>query len=213
MQKRPTLRPWAPRVLAAAVTFVVVTGVWMRAIEATRTRESVELTSGYFEFRSQETAVPNLSPRAGTVIAGDQEFVNFSAIEEGLTPLSGYWVELSAYVDNSDWDRRIAFDGYLRGLGREAFIAEQTRLLREGAWGPWARSEIERQRRLQSRETFFDQIVADPQSAIENYHVNYIALRPGESPPQFIRTKWSFPEAGHYWQVWARENSRSGVSN
>src|SRR5208282_6069032 len=212
LQERPALRPWAPRALAAAVTFAVGTGIWMRTVEATRTWESVDLTSNYLKFRSQEKAAQDHSLQAGTVIGGDSEYVNLSAIEEGLIPLSGYWVEDSAYVDNSDWDRRVAIDGYLRGLARDAFIEEQSRILEKTRRG-WASSQAEKQRRLLNREAFFDQAVADPQTAIDYYHVNYVALRPGESPPQYIRVKWSILEAGPYWQVWAREISRPTVTN
>jgi len=89
---------------------------------------------------------------------------------------------------------------------------EQTSIL-EKTRRSWARSQAERQARLQSRETFFDPAVADPQSAIDYYHVNYVALRPGEFPPQYIRANWSMLETGPYWQVWARDPSRPTANN
>jgi len=45
LRERPALRPWAPRALAAAVAFAVISGIWMRTVEVTRTRDSVDLAS------------------------------------------------------------------------------------------------------------------------------------------------------------------------
>ena len=86
------------------------------------------------------------------MIGGDEQFVDFAVIVENERPAMAYAVYLSPSIDNTEWEQRIALNGYLLGLDRASFKAEQVSRLtpppKAYQWGPWARDPAERARRI-----------------------------------------------------------------
>jgi hypothetical protein len=181
-------------------------GLWLRAVEAKRTRESVGFTATYGQYREQQTRfVPTrIAPHA--VVAGDKDFVDLATILDDVHPLNHYAVVVSPWVSNSEWDYRIALNGFLRGLDRQAFAQEEKNTLATWVWGPEARDPQRRAERLADRLKGYDRIAADPVVAIERFKVKYVALRkPDERPPQYLQSGWHEIEDGPCWEVWERE--------
>ncbi len=120
----------------ALTSLYLTTGIWLRFVEVTQTKESVQLTSNYHKYNHQRFAQSSVKLEPRSVVAGEQEFVEFAVMTENQRPLSGYTVNLSPAVDNAEWDERIALNDYLQGLNCSTFIAKQELDLKTTSWGP-----------------------------------------------------------------------------
>lgn len=200
----PRLSVWA---LVAVCSLHLTAGVWMRAMEATKTRQPIEILANYRRYRDQRFGpqATGLAPNA--VVAGEKGFVDLAVILENQRPLDHHSVVFSPSVDNAEWDARIALNGYLRGLNRLAFEGEQRAVLEAGVWGPWARDPVRRAEQLVNRIASYDAILADPSAALKRFGVRYVALPTGQTSPAYLNTSWSRLEAGPSWQVWERTNN------
>jgi hypothetical protein len=199
-----SLKRLAPVALALFVVFYAITGLWLRAVEAARTRQSVEFTATYGRYRQQQNTTPSqFAPNA--VITGDKDFMNVAAIVNNLRPLDHYAVVMSPSLDNAAWDARVALNGFMLGLNREAFAASQRKLIGDYVWGQEARDPARRAARLESRLGIYDQIAANPGAALDHFRVKYVALPKDAVPPSYLNSNWQRLTDGPYWQVWERE--------
>ncbi len=194
----------APFVIGAFLTAHLGTGLWLRVVEAGKTKESVEFTTTYAKYHEEHISSHfQFAPNA--VIAGNKEFIDFAIIVDNLHPLDHYAVAVSPSIDNLEWDSRIALNGFLLGLDRETFVGRQSAALGSTIWGLEARDPVRRAERLADRVSKYDQIVADPGPALARFQVKYVALRKADGPPHYLQSGWRRLADGPYWQVWERE--------
>jgi hypothetical protein len=192
--------------LGLIIVVHLTAGLWLRAVEAKQTQESVGFTTDYLEYREQQTRFARIGMAPHAVIAGDKDFVDLATILNDAHPLNHYAVVMSPWVNNSEWDYRIALNGFLRGLDRQAFVQEEKNTLATWVWGPEARDPERRAEQLADRLKGYDRIAANPAVAIERFKVKYVALRKSNEPsPQYLRSGWREIEDGRYWEVWERE--------
>ena len=126
-----------PSAVLACTLATVAVGLWLRAEEALRTREVVEILQTYREYRAQRLtpSAPELSGNA--VVAGDSRFLELAAVLENQRPLAGYIAYLSPSVNDHELDERIALNACLLGLSHAAFAADQRRVLDSSIWSAW----------------------------------------------------------------------------
>jgi hypothetical protein len=180
-------------------------GLWLREQEATRTQQSVQLTEAANDYVSQRLSFSYDSLAPNAVVAGDSTPVSLSAIRDGLRPLAGYLCELSAYIDDNEWDRRTALNQFLLGQSVGEFAATQKATLEAATQrGPWARSSIARNARFEDRMRAFAEISADPDAAFVSAKVRYVILMAERRAPHYVSSGWREIEAGPYCQIWER---------
>jgi hypothetical protein len=186
----------------ALISLYLTTGFWLRSVEVTQTKESVQLTTNYHKYSNQRFNQLNVSLEPRSVIAGEQQFVEFAVMTENQRPLSGYTIDFSPAVDNSEWDARIALNDYLQGINRSTFIAKQEAVLKIYSRGYWARDAKKLDERFQSRQKYYDEILANPVKAIKKFQVKYVALSKNIQKPQYLNDGWNLRQDGQYWQIW-----------
>jgi len=194
------------RVAGALVGLLAIhmgVGLWLRGVEATRTREPVEILADYARYQADRREGGGKPLVLNSVIAGDQRCVHFATILEDQRPLTGYAATLSPYVDNTSWNERIALNAYLLGLGVADFEAEQRRDLGGGHWGPWSRDPAERHALLAKRMAAFRTILGDSRPALKRYGVGYVALPAGRELPAAVRPGWGKVRSGNTWDLFA----------
>jgi hypothetical protein len=201
LQLRPAFTRMA---LAAVVVFIMLSGLFLRTVEATQTVESIALTRMYDCYRSQGEA-RGARFEAGSTVGGDTEFASLAGALDDLAPLDGYWLELSAFVDDRQWQNRIALNAFLLGQDRNSFAHGERELLHASRWGPWARSESARSDQLADRLRDYDVVVSDPVRAMNQFNVHYVALRADLPSPEYLARGWTRVQAGPCWQVWSRD--------
>jgi hypothetical protein len=196
---------WARGLAVGAVAAVVVTGVGLRVVEATRDGEATEIGQAVARYLSQTAGGETRFQPDNAVVAGEPYFVEAASILDNARPLDGYIVVLSATVADAEWDARVALNARLRGLSREEFAAEQSRWLDGANWGPWARgrSAAAREQKFRDRMNSWDAVEADPLAALDRFHVRYVAL-PAGCPAEHLRTGWVCLQYGPHWQLWER---------
>jgi hypothetical protein len=188
---------------ALAVTLHLALGLWLRFVEATQTKESVELMASYRQYLAQRPrGVPMLA--ANSVVAGDPRFVNLAVVLENQRPLDHYSAVVSSAIDNDEWDERIALNDYLQGIDRLSFERHQKTILEKNHWGPWARDPIERAKRLENRLAHYDRIAETPGLALGRFSVRYVALPAGERPRFYSGPAWRTVQQGRSWTIWER---------
>jgi hypothetical protein len=178
-------------------------GVWLRALETLRSRETAEIranVAAYLNQRRHFGGAHALLP--GSVIGGAPEFVEAAIAFEDVRPLNAYAAEFSPAIDNDELGRRIALDAYLTGIGPEEFEKRQRQSLTDGHWGPWARNPAVRDSRLKARVDAFAMIAQDPVKAIRQFSVSYVALAPGQHLPHDVSADFCVLEDGPNWTVW-----------
>jgi len=178
--------------------------LWLREQEATRTQESIELTEAANDYLSQRLSFSSNALAPNAVVGGDSTPVSLSAIHDGLRPLAGYLCELSAYIDDNEWDWRIALNQFLLGQSAGEFAATQQAALKAAAWGPWARSPVLRNVRFEDRVRAFAEISANPDTAFASAKVRYVILMAQGKVPHYLSSGWREIQAGPYYQIWER---------
>jgi hypothetical protein len=192
----------AGHAVIALVLLNAAAGVYLRGVEAVRTKDSQRYSRGYHDFERQRS-VPEYRPLlAGAVTAGSEDFVQFAVIVDHLTPLAAvYPVILSPSVSDLDFDRRIALNAFLSGTSREEFESQQRWDLDHLQYGVELRDPVRRAARFASRLSFFDQIVTDPSACIERYHVRYVTVPTGTPRPVIVNSRWAVLQPGPTWEV------------
>jgi hypothetical protein len=204
----------AGKILVVAVVFNAGAGLYLRSLEAVRTKDSQRYSRGYVEYEIQHNNHGYQPLIAGAVTAGTDDFVQYAMIVDHVTPLgAAYPVLLSPSVSDLDFDRRIALNAYLSGASRQQFEAQQRWDLDHLQYGAELRDLAKRDARLASRLAFFDQIASDPAATIEDSHVRYVALPVGSPRPAALAAEWVLLQPGPAWEVWERRSTPSGQIN
>lgn len=194
-------------VLAIAVLLNAGVGVYLRALEAVRTRDSLHYSRGYHDFAQQHDGAGCQSLMVGAVTAGTDDFVQYAMIVDHVKPLAAeYPVIWSPLVSDSDLDHRIALNAYLSGASRDAFEAQQNWEMEHLQYGVELRHPEKRADRIASRMMWFDQVASNPQAAIDSFQVRYVAL-PADTPkPATLGSDWVQVQSGPTWEVWQRRS-------
>jgi hypothetical protein len=188
--------------LAAAVLAHFAAGLWLRGIESTRSRASADRMANYQEYREQRLGPGSPRLAHGAVMAGAPDFVDFAVVLEDQRPLAHYSLVLSPGTGNAEYDERETLNSILLGVDRAAFEGK----LRAPFVGPgvWSRDRdpITREALILDRLAFYDAIRADPDRALDRYHVRYVALPVGHPAP--VGEGWSPLERGPHQDIWER---------
>ena len=199
---------WRPPAAAICWTLVMLYfagGVYLAAICVTRTWSGLEQVRNYTRYKTQRMAgaVKPLAP--GATIAGDDGFCEVAAVAEDQWVLSGEAVPRSLVADNDQWELRAALNAYLLGTDR----AEFEKAARSDA-EHWFWESPERQPQvLDAFMRKYDEVVQKPDRFIAEFGVRYVALPADKAERGYLREGWTMLQQGPYWQIWAREKSRS----
>lgn len=160
--------------LLAAALADVGAGIWLRSVESLRNRGTQQLLANYRRYRDQRLVpgAAKLVPNA--VVAGDTPFIDYAGILENLRPLDNYWVFLSPYISDAEWDQRKALNSYL------CDPAASESSLRESLSGVnWTPNRIDdEQRRITKRLAIFRTLGPDLDATLDLYKVHTSRWRP-----------------------------------
>lgn len=197
----------ARRGFAALAAFLVLfggIGFGLRHAEVVRSREPIENQARLHAYRRQRVTPrpppPPLVPNS--VLAGERGFVDLAAIQEDQRPLNHYAADFSPSISDAEWDARYALNAYLLGVDRAAFEIQLDQWLDRQVWGAWGRgrSAERRAERRAGRLAAFDEVVANPNAALDRFAVRYLALPSGRPPPD----GWTPLQHGPTWDIWER---------
>jgi hypothetical protein len=172
----------------------LLSGLWLRAAEAEMTAVPLMLQADLKQYELQREPasgdpVSRLAP--DSVIAGDPMFMDLAAIMEDQRPLTHYAVLFSPPIGNLEWDRRDALNAYLTGQTVEEFVIHQGEFFQHLVYGPTVHDPSARALRIQSRENEFRQIARDPETALRDFNVRYIALSVGGQLPAAVASRFA----------------------
>jgi len=176
----------------------VAAGITLRLVESLRNKATQELVIKYRRFRDQMLAPGTARLVPNAVVAGDLDFVNFSAILENTRPLDNYWIFLSPSISDADWNRRKALNVYL--VSPSASEDELKTLLRGFNWG----NRSDEERRISDRLALFRTMERELDSTLDRYAVRYVAFSADQVVPAHLERGWVCLQKGPYWQVWER---------
>jgi hypothetical protein len=196
---QPRIARW-PRARLVFPVFAIIyliSGMYLLAIDITRTRFGVHQREDFVRYSAQRMApgVAPLIPRS--VVAGSESFAQIAAVAENQRMLSGWTIAASPALDNSGWESRVALNAVLMGDQRADF--EQ--VITEVVYEFWFLEPIQPQ--LQAGfMRHFDEIAQDPADAIRALEVRYIALPAGQPPTAYVASRFHLIQPGPYWQIW-----------
>ena len=112
--------------------------------------------------------------------------------------LSGYveYVGFGLYIDH-----RFALNGYLRGMSRSEFEAQQMYDLDHLQYGVELR-DLARKRTARQPFDVVRSSASDPAGAIASYQVRYLAMPANTPKPAVLGPDWLLLQNGPAWQVW-----------
>lgn len=206
------LAKWQPMLVKCCVTGLCAgsffSGLWLRAAEAEKTAVPLMLQADLKQYESQRDSgsgdpVSRLAP--DSVIAGDPMFQDLAAILEDQRPLTHYAMLFSPPISNLEWDRRDALNAYLTGQTVEEFVIHQGEFFQSLVYGPTVNDPSARARRIESRENEFREIARDPETALRDFKVRYIALATGGQLPSAVAAKFDVLQNGAGWTIWERK--------
>jgi hypothetical protein len=198
---------WSPGSCAAigavaALAFSV--GLWIRAVQATRSFESMANARVIAAFRSEFPSGGTLKFTPNAVVAGDTDFVDFAAILTDLRPLDGWTVYNSPSVTDAQLDDRVALNDLLLGFDRSSFETKQREYFSEYHHaGAVARNPSLIPVRVADRVAAYDRARADLPAALNRFAVRYVGLLAG-TRPLYLRQGWTMVSGGPTWEVWER---------
>jgi hypothetical protein len=198
--------------LAALVLADAAMGLGLRAAEARRSPESIELTTGARQYQIQrlDSKTPPLAPNS--LVAGDRLFLDMAGWLENQRPLDNYWVFLSPSVTNEELDLRVALNSYLLGTDRQTFMARLDQdLADEHTAHPW-RDPSMAQRRRDERLAAYNAVTANPPAALNRLGVRYLALTPPQPGPPDLQASWTRLQDGPAWSIWERRPDADAVA-
>ena len=197
----------AGKMLMIAVILNAAAGIYLRSLEAVRTKDSQRYSGEYVEYENQHNDLRYKRLSAGAVTGGTEDFVQLAMIVDHVTPLAAeYPIVFSASVSDLDFDRRIALNAYISGRSRQQFEADQTWQLDHLQYGVELRDLAKRKARLASRLAFFDQVASNPVAAVEDSQLRYVALPAGSPRPATLGPDWVLMQPGPTWEVWERRS-------
>lgn len=208
-QRRPLLVKCC---VAGVCAGSLLSGLWLRATEAQLTAIPLKLQSDLTQYRSQREDGPGDLARGpiarlvpDSVIAGDPIFLDLAAIMEDQRPLTHYAMLFSPAVSNEDWDRRDALNAYLTGQTIEEFGIHQREFFQDLVYGPTAHDLSVRALRIENRENEFRKIMKDPETALGEFNVRYVALTGNQKMPDVAAARFKLLQEGPTWDVWERK--------
>jgi len=111
---------WVRKVGWGLLAVFALSGLGIRHAEGLANEESVEAASIYQRWREQRAANPRSRWESKAVVAGEMWYVEAAISQEGARPLSNM-VFMFASIDNRDWARRVALEGWLQGMSTDEF--------------------------------------------------------------------------------------------
>ena len=198
---------WMPSVMVPGRVFaLLVCGFLASGIYLTGSIYRIGFFGGYIdslkhfaEYNKQRTSAGVVPLRPESVIAGESDFVDFSAVAERQRPLGANFLFNNLVLDDEQREDRYVLDQFLSGTTRKGFV-EQLGILRESAY--------------MSKEEYpiylrkFDDVVRDTDKAADALKVRYLAMRADKATPTFLSSRWTLIQPGPYWKIWERtENS------
>ena len=178
-------------------------GLWIRAVQATRTADSIANARVIAAYRSEFR--PGIAPRfiPNAVVAGDTDFTAFAAIMSDLRPLYGWTSYYSSWVTDAELDDRAALNDLLLGFDRPSFEARQHSYFNGLHTGPVERNRSLVSARIAARLDAYDRARADLPVVLNRFAVLYVSL-PAGSKPLYLGRGWTLISGGHTWDVWER---------
>lgn len=180
----------------------VSTGVTLRIAESLRNARIRELTMKYHRFREQMLVRDSVRLVPGAVVAGDEIFVDYSAIFNNTRPLDNYWIFLSPSITDVDWNRRKALNAYLISPS-----ATEDELKKNLLSGPnWTRigAEADEEKRRSDRFAVYRSMASELDSTLDHYAVRYFAIPADQPAPADFERRWVCLQKGPFWQIWER---------
>jgi hypothetical protein len=176
----------------------------MRGEEALHSTLSQFLLEQLGRYSGQQVQREGSPLKGNSVVAGEQNFLNFSSVLENQRALVSYSAVLSPNLDNREWNRRIALNAILKGQSLKIFSDEQRTVLEREVWGPWARDLSIRKQFLEDRLSAYVMVKDNLDKALIEYNVTYVALDVQAQTPAYLSQGWILRQRGHYWQIWER---------
>jgi hypothetical protein len=175
----------------------LISGIYLLAIDVTRTRFGVRQRDDFIRYGAQRMVpgVPPLIPRS--VVAGSESFAEIAGVAENQRMLSGWTIAASPALDDSSWESRVALNAILMGDQPADF----DQLISEVVFEFWFLEPIQ----SQLREGFlrqFEEMTRDPDQAIRALEVRYVALPAGQPPTPYVTSRFRPLQSGPYWQIW-----------
>ena len=197
-ERRISSRAWHGLALSAFVLLYLIGGIYLNAIDVTRTRWSNGQIQNFVRYRSQRMA-PGVSPLVPrSVLAGSQDFCELAAVAENQRELAGWILPLSVALDNSAWESRTALDAYLNGVKRADFARATSDEVKDDYWF----SEPIQPQLMEDFMRKFDEVTRDPDKFIRALQVRYLALPVDQSPPPYVASQFRLLQPGPYWRIW-----------
>ena len=191
------------RVRALFVSVLFFLGApYLVALDTAENFFARQTATAFGEFSSAtRSGLPPLA--AGSVIGGDEAFCEFTVITEAQRPLSGYAVEISPWVSNAEWERRIAANAYLGGADRESFAKLAQQFSLKFPWGPWAVNPARRPELFKALMSQYDEVARSPVTVLDRFGVRYVALKRGQMLATSLRNEfrplWNAGDV-HIWE-------------
>jgi hypothetical protein len=202
---RTAIKP-RPIVTALGSAFVVLfflSGMYLATICVTRTQSGVALLRNYERYSAQRLH-PNSAPlMPESTIAGSEKFCALSAVAERQRPLSGYSIPRSLVIDDNAWETRVALNSYLLGTVRAQF---ENQAKEKSKW-LWRNPQLVREA-YAALMLDYDEISQAPSRFVTRFGVRYVALPANRQRPAYLDSGWTMLQAGPYWQIWERKESR-----
>ena len=190
-------RPKSGVVFAAFSILYLASGIYLLAIEVTRTSFGIRQRDDFVRYRAQRMT-PDVSPLVPrSVIAGSEPFSELAVVSENQRQLSGWSVPLSVPLDDSSLESRVALDAFLTGVERADFARQTSDDVHEY----WFLEPLQ----SQLTEGFmrkFDEVTHDPDRFIRILEVRYIALPANQSATPYVKSRFHLVQPGPYWQIW-----------
>ena len=166
-----------------------------------RSSESVTNARVIAAYRSQIRSGRHSETHPNAVVAGDTDFVDFSAIFNDLRPLYGWTVFNSPSVTDAQMDERVALNDLLMGFDRSSFEARQQSYFKGHHAGPLERNRSLVPASLAARLAAYDYVDANLSAALDRFAVRYVGL-PAGTQPLYLRQGWALVSGGPTWDVW-----------
>jgi hypothetical protein len=165
-------------VIAIALASIPL-GFQTRAIEATKTLESVNLKQAYIAARELISKAP-FKPTKG-IIAGNTYLASQISIQSGLRPFAGMMLSLSPSLSDVEWSSREALNSAVEGIGRETFSKRQARSVLNYTWGKWGRDSSLREKLYEERLAKFDLTSEALLENIDQNNIQFVVTNRSES--------------------------------
>ncbi|MGH7916632.1 MAG: hypothetical protein ACREQE_04125, partial [Candidatus Binataceae bacterium] len=187
---------------AALVCCWLLLGLFLIKADTLRNKFAAGTLARYARFSAEQT--DNTRLVAGSVIAGDQTFCDYSAITRNQHPLSGYAATMSLWLDDANWETRMALNQYLSGANYDTFRTWAHNFSVSYQWGPWSVGIRPRSDLFAGLMIAYARVASDPSGLITHYRVRYVAIAAGQRPPAYLEAHWKPLPSGPSWQLWER---------